>query len=79
MMITSITETVKLLLADSCEVTESTSFAELVREAGTGHYGAMKCSLALLGWLVLPALVLAQDSTNRNTHEMHRLHQNFKA
>ena len=39
----------------------------------------MKCSLALLGWLLLPALVLAQDSTNRNMHEMHRLHQDPKA
>src|SRR5439155_11031519 len=39
----------------------------------------MKCSLALLGWLVLPALVLAQDSTKRNMHEMHRLHQDSKA
>jgi arsenite methyltransferase len=39
----------------------------------------MKCSLALLGWLVLPTLVLAQDSTNRNLHEMHRLHQDPKA
>src|SRR6266550_6520333 len=37
----------------------------------------MKCSLALLGWLVLPALVLAQDSTKRNMHEMHRLHQDL--
>ena len=39
----------------------------------------MKCSLALLGWLVLPALVQAQDSTNRDMHEMHRLHQDPKA
>jgi len=39
----------------------------------------MKCSLALLGWLLLPALVPAQDSTNRNMHEMHRLHQDPKA
>jgi len=39
----------------------------------------MKCSLALLGWLVLPALVLAQDSTQRDMHEMHRLHQDPKA
>ena len=39
----------------------------------------MKCPLALLGWLVLPALVLAQDSTNRDMHEMHRLHQDPKA
>jgi ubiquinone/menaquinone biosynthesis C-methylase UbiE len=39
----------------------------------------MKSSLALLGWLLLPALVLAQDSTNRNLHEMHRLHQDPKA
>jgi arsenite methyltransferase len=39
----------------------------------------MKCSLALLGWLVLPALVLAQDGTKRDMHEMHRLHQDPKA
>ena len=41
----------------------------------------MECSLALLGWLVLPVptRVLAQDSTNRPMHEMHRLHQNSKA
>jgi predicted methyltransferase len=39
----------------------------------------MKCSLALLGWLALPALLLAQDNTNRNMHEMHRLHQDSKA
>jgi arsenite methyltransferase len=39
----------------------------------------MKCSLALLGWLVLPALVLAQDSTKRGMDEMHRLHQDSKA
>jgi len=39
----------------------------------------MKCSLALRGWLLLPALVLAQDSTKRDIHEMHRLHQDSKA
>jgi arsenite methyltransferase len=39
----------------------------------------MKCTLALLGWLVLPALVPAQDGTKRNMHEMHRLHQDPKA
>jgi arsenite methyltransferase len=39
----------------------------------------MRCSLALLGWLMLPALVLAQDSTKRDLHEMHRLHQDSKA
>lgn len=39
----------------------------------------MKCSLLLLGWLLLPALALSQDSTNRNMHEMHRLHQDSKA
>jgi arsenite methyltransferase len=39
----------------------------------------MKGSLALLGWLVLPALVLAQDSTKRDMHAMHRLHQDPKA
>ncbi len=39
----------------------------------------MKSSLALLGWMLLPVLVLAQDSTNRNMHEMHRLHQDPKA
>ena len=39
----------------------------------------MKCSLPLLGWLVLPALVLAQDNTQRDMHEMHRLHQDPKA
>ncbi len=39
----------------------------------------MNCSLTLLGWLVLPALVLAQDSTQRDMQEMHRLHQDPKA
>jgi hypothetical protein len=38
----------------------------------------MKSSLALLGWLALPALVLAQASTNRNMHEMHRRHEDPK-
>jgi len=39
----------------------------------------MKCSLALLGGLAIPALILAQDSTKRDMHEMHRLHQDSKA
>ena len=39
----------------------------------------MKCSLALFGWLVLPTLVLAQDNTKRDLHEMHKLHQDSKA
>lgn len=39
----------------------------------------MKCSLTLVGWLLLSALIQAQDSTNRNMHEMHRLHQDPKA
>src|SRR5439155_26257909 len=39
----------------------------------------MKSSLALLGWLAIPALVLAQDNTKRDIHEMHRLHQDSKA
>lgn len=39
----------------------------------------MKRSLALLGWLALPGFLLAQDSTPRDMHEMHRLHQDPKA
>lgn len=39
----------------------------------------MKSSVALLGWLAIPALVLAQESTKRDIHEMHRLHQDSKA
>ena len=39
----------------------------------------MKFSLVLLGWWLLPALVLAQDNTKRDLHEMHRLHQDPKA
>lgn len=39
----------------------------------------MKCSLTLLVWLSLPALVLAQDNTKRDLHEMHKLHQDPKA
>ncbi|MCL4789515.1 MAG: methyltransferase domain-containing protein [Verrucomicrobia bacterium] len=39
----------------------------------------MKCSLALFGWLLLPTLVLAQDNTKRDMHEMHKLHQDPKA
>src|SRR6266536_3540188 len=40
----------------------------------------MQSSLALFGsLLLLPELVLAQDSTKRDMHEMHRLHQDPKA
>ena len=39
----------------------------------------MKHPLALLGWTMLPALVVAQDTTKRDLHEMHRLHQDSKA
>jgi hypothetical protein len=39
----------------------------------------MKRSCALFGWLVLPTLILAQDHTRRDTHEMHRLHQDPQA
>ena len=39
----------------------------------------MQSSLAQFGSLLLPALVLAQDSTKRDIHEMHRLHQDPKA
>ena len=39
----------------------------------------MKLSLALFGWLLLPTLVLAQDNTKRDMHEMHKLHQDPKA
>ena len=39
----------------------------------------MKCLLAVAGCVLVQALVIAQDSTNRNMHEMHRLHQNPKA
>lgn len=39
----------------------------------------MKRSLALLGWLALPGFLLGQDSTPRDMHEMHRLHQDPKA
>lgn len=35
--------------------------------------------LAAIGWLVLPALALAQDTETRDTHEMRRLHQDSKA
>ncbi len=35
--------------------------------------------LALLGLLAIPALVLAQDNTQRDMHEMHKLHQDSKA
>ncbi|MHC1768880.1 MAG: class I SAM-dependent methyltransferase [Verrucomicrobiia bacterium] len=39
----------------------------------------MNRSLVLLGCLVLPAFVLAQDSTRRDMHEMHRLHRDSGA
>ncbi len=39
----------------------------------------MRCSLVLFVWLVMPALVLAQDNTPRDMQEMHRLHQDSKA
>lgn len=39
----------------------------------------MKRSLALLCWLALPGFLLAQDSTKRDLHTMHRLHQDPKA
>lgn len=39
----------------------------------------MKCSLALLGLVLLLPAVLAQDSKPRDMHEMHRLHQDPKA
>ena len=39
----------------------------------------MKCALALLGWLLLPTLVLAQDSTEREMPQIHQLHQDSKA
>ena len=39
----------------------------------------MKYSLTLLGWLLLPALVLAQNSALHDMQEMHRLHQDPKA
>ena len=39
----------------------------------------MKSLLALLGWLLFPTLVLAQDSQQRDMQEMHRLHQDPKA
>ena len=35
--------------------------------------------LALLGWLTLSGLLSAQDSTKRDMHEMHKLHQDSKA
>jgi arsenite methyltransferase len=38
----------------------------------------MKYSPVLFGWPVLPAPVLAQDSTKRDTQEMHRLPQDSK-
>jgi len=39
----------------------------------------MKCLLALLGFVLLQPVVLAQDSKPRDMHEMHRLHQDPKA
>src|SRR5512139_1648499 len=39
----------------------------------------MKCSWGFFGLLVLPALVLAQDSAKRDMNEMHKLHQDSKA
>jgi hypothetical protein len=39
----------------------------------------MKCLLALLGFVLLQLVVLAQDSKPRDMHEMHRLHQDPKA
>jgi len=39
----------------------------------------MNRSLTLLGCLVLPAMVLAQDNTQRDMHQMHKLHQDPKA
>jgi predicted methyltransferase len=39
----------------------------------------MKCLLALLGFMLLQLVVLAQDSKPRDMHEMHRLHQDPKA
>jgi predicted methyltransferase len=39
----------------------------------------MKWPLALMGWALLPAVAVAQDSKQRDLHEMHRLHQDPKA
>ena len=39
----------------------------------------MRRSMAVLGWLMLPTLALAQDSKPRDMHQMHRLHQDAKA
>ncbi len=39
----------------------------------------MKFSLALLLWLVPTAVLLAQDNTKRDMHQMHQLHQDPKA
>jgi arsenite methyltransferase len=39
----------------------------------------MRWSLALFGWLLVQAFAGAQDSTQRDLHEMHRLHQDPKA
>jgi arsenite methyltransferase len=39
----------------------------------------MRWSLALFGWLLVQAFAVAQDSTQRDLHEMHRLHQDPKA
>jgi hypothetical protein len=39
----------------------------------------MRRFFPLFGWLVLSTLVLAQDHTRRDAHEMHRLHQDPQA
>ena len=39
----------------------------------------MKRILAVIAWLVLPAMAWAQNSKPRDMHEMHRLHQDPKA
>jgi arsenite methyltransferase len=39
----------------------------------------MKHSLALFGCVLVQALAVGQDSTQRDAHEMHRLHQDPKA
>jgi arsenite methyltransferase len=39
----------------------------------------MKRFTPLFGWLVLPTLIVAQDHTRRDAHEMHQLHQDPQA
>jgi arsenite methyltransferase len=39
----------------------------------------MQRLLSVMAWLLLPALVMAQDGKPRDMHEMHRLHQDSKA